>query len=54
MLGRVYRDRGDFARAVEWFERAAGAPAPSAPEGRALLADLDAARTAARTADEGD
>jgi hypothetical protein len=54
MLGRVYRDRGDFARAVEWFERAAGAPAPSAQEAKALLADLDAARTAARTPAEGD
>ena len=54
MLGRVYRDRGDFARAVEWFERAAGVPAPSAPEAQALLTDLDAARAAARTPAEGD
>jgi tetratricopeptide (TPR) repeat protein len=54
MLGRVYRDRGDFARAVEWFVRAAGVPAPSAPEAQALLTDLDAARAAARTPAEGD
>lgn len=48
MLGRIYRDRGDFATAIDWFERAARAPAPSAEDARALVADLDAARGARR------
>ena len=46
MLGRVFRDRGDLAQAIDWFERAAGAPAPSAQEANALVADLAAARAA--------
>jgi tetratricopeptide (TPR) repeat protein len=40
LLGRIFRDRGDTARAVEWLERAAEAPAPSEEESRALLYDL--------------
>ncbi len=31
---------GDTAQAVEWFERAAEAPAPTPDAGRALLYDL--------------
>jgi tetratricopeptide (TPR) repeat protein len=39
-LGRLYRERGDVARAIEWFERAAES-SPSTPDvGRALLYDL--------------
>ena len=40
LLGRIFKDRGDTARAVEWLERAAEAPAPSEEESRALLYDL--------------
>ena len=40
LLGRIFRDRGDTPRAVEWLERAAEAPAPSDEESRALLYDL--------------
>ena len=40
MLARLCRDRGEIARAVEWFERAAEAPADSEDAGRALLYDL--------------
>jgi tetratricopeptide (TPR) repeat protein len=40
MLGRIHRDRGDLAEAIEWFERAAQAPAPTADEGHRLLFDL--------------
>ena len=40
MLGRIFRDRGETPRAVEWLERAAEAPAPSEEESRALLYDL--------------
>jgi tetratricopeptide (TPR) repeat protein len=39
-LGRLYDKRGESGRAIEWFERAAEAPAPTADEGRALLYDL--------------
>jgi tetratricopeptide (TPR) repeat protein len=39
-LGRVYDKRGDQQQAIEWLERAAEAPAPTADEGRALLYDL--------------
>jgi tetratricopeptide (TPR) repeat protein len=42
LLGRLYLKREDTARAVEWLERAAEAPAPTAEEGRALLYDLGA------------
>ena len=40
MLARLYRDRGEVARAIEWFERAAEAPANSIDAGRELLYDL--------------
>ena len=39
-LGRLYVRRGEPAAAIEWFERAAEAPAPSQDEGRAVLYDL--------------
>jgi tetratricopeptide (TPR) repeat protein len=39
-LGRIYSQRGEVSQAIEWFERAAEAPAPSADEGRALLYNL--------------
>jgi tetratricopeptide (TPR) repeat protein len=39
-LGRLYRERGERAEAIEWLERAAEAPAPNADDGRALLYDL--------------
>lgn len=40
LLGRIYRDRGMMPQAVEWFERAAQAPAPTADESYALLYEL--------------
>lgn len=40
MLGRLYLEQQQPARAIEWFERAAEAPAPTADAGRALLYDL--------------
>jgi tetratricopeptide (TPR) repeat protein len=40
MLGRLYDKRGDQPQAIEWLERAAEAPAPTADDGRALLYDL--------------
>ena len=39
-LGRLFERRGDQAQAIEWLERAAGAPPPNAEEGRTLLYDL--------------
>src|SRR5262249_12242799 len=39
-LGRLHRDRGQTAQAIEWLERAAQAPAPSPSEYHALLLDL--------------
>jgi tetratricopeptide (TPR) repeat protein len=39
-LARLYKQRGEPAPAIEWFERAAEAPAPTVEEGRALLYDL--------------
>jgi tetratricopeptide (TPR) repeat protein len=39
-LGRLYRDRGDAASAIEWLERASQAPAPTPEDGRQLLYDL--------------
>jgi tetratricopeptide (TPR) repeat protein len=39
-LGRVYERRGEPALAIEWMERAAEAPPPSADDGRQLLYDL--------------
>lgn len=40
ILGRLFRERGDPIRAIEWLERAAEAPPPGDVEGRALLYDL--------------
>jgi tetratricopeptide (TPR) repeat protein len=40
LLGRIFQGRGDTARAIEWLERAAEAPAPSEEDSRALLYDL--------------
>jgi len=40
MLGRLYLERKDAAHAIEWLERAAEAPAPTADAGHALLYDL--------------
>ena len=39
-LGRIYCDRGALSQAIEWFERAAEAPAPSAEDGHALFYEL--------------
>jgi tetratricopeptide (TPR) repeat protein len=39
-LGRLYDRRGDQAQAIEWLERAAGSPPPTAEDGRTLLYDL--------------
>ena len=40
LLARILRDRGMNQQAVEWFEKAAQAPAPTAEEGHDLLYDL--------------
>jgi tetratricopeptide (TPR) repeat protein len=40
MLARLLLERDDTKKAVEWFERAASAPAPTAEDGHALLYDL--------------
>jgi tetratricopeptide (TPR) repeat protein len=40
MLGTLLLERRDAAGAVEWFERAASVPAPTADAGNALLYDL--------------
>ncbi len=40
LVGRIQRERGMTAKAVEWFERAAEAPPPTAEDGRLLLYDL--------------
>ena len=40
MLGRLHLEQQQTAKAVEWFERAAEAPAPTPDAGRALLYDL--------------
>jgi tetratricopeptide (TPR) repeat protein len=40
MLARLRLDGGDIGSAIEWFDRAAEAPAPSADAGHALLYDL--------------
>jgi len=43
LVARLYSERGDTTHAIEWLERAAEAPAPTAEEGHALLYDLAAA-----------
>jgi tetratricopeptide (TPR) repeat protein len=40
MLARLYLKRNAPAQAIEWFERAAEAPAPNPDAGRALLYEL--------------
>ena len=40
MLGQLMLERGQTVAAIEWFERAAEAPAPTADAGNALLYDL--------------
>jgi len=51
LLGEIYRDDGDVAAAIEWFERAAEAPAPGVEEGRRVLYDLgDLLETVGETA----
>jgi len=40
LVGRMYRERGMVPQAIEWFERAAQAPAPTADEGHRLLYEL--------------
>jgi tetratricopeptide (TPR) repeat protein len=40
LLARLLRDRGDVGAAIEWFERAAEAPAPTPEAGRQLLYEL--------------
>jgi hypothetical protein len=39
-VARLQRDRGDLPAAVEWFERAAEAPAPTPDAGRDLMFEL--------------
>lgn len=39
-LGRLYAERGELARAVEWMERAAEVPPPTPHEGTELRYDL--------------
>jgi tetratricopeptide (TPR) repeat protein len=40
LLGALYLERDDTEHAIEWFEKAAEAPAPTPDAGRALLYDL--------------
>jgi tetratricopeptide (TPR) repeat protein len=40
MLGRLHLERNDREHAIQWFERASEAPAPTPDAGRALLYDL--------------
>ncbi|MGH9372069.1 MAG: tetratricopeptide repeat protein, partial [Vicinamibacterales bacterium] len=40
LIGRIYKDRGEAAQAVEWLERAFGAPAPTPDEGWSVAYDL--------------
>jgi tetratricopeptide (TPR) repeat protein len=40
LIGRTYRGRGQMPQAIEWFERAARAPAPSEEEGHMLQYEL--------------
>ncbi len=39
-LGRMYRDKDQVAKAIEWFERATQSPAPTPDEGHMLLYEL--------------
>jgi pilus assembly protein FimV len=40
LVARLHRDRGNVAAAVEWFERAVEAPAPTPDAGREVLFEL--------------
>ena len=40
MIARIYRDRNDVAKTLEWLERATQAPAPTADDRHQLLFDL--------------
>jgi tetratricopeptide (TPR) repeat protein len=40
VLGRIFRDRGQTAKAIEWLDKASQAPAPTPDEGYLLLYDL--------------
>jgi tetratricopeptide (TPR) repeat protein len=40
LVGRIHRKRGMTQKAIEWFERAAETPPPTADAGRQLLYDL--------------
>jgi tetratricopeptide (TPR) repeat protein len=40
ILGRLHRERGAIDKAIEWFEQAAQAPAPTAEDGHQLLYEL--------------
>ena len=40
LIGRMHRERGMLTQAIEWYERAAQAPAPTADEGHRLLYEL--------------
>ena len=51
LLAQLHRDNSDLPAAIEWFERAAEAPAPSPDDARALLYDLgDVLETVGETA----
>jgi tetratricopeptide (TPR) repeat protein len=51
MLAQLHRDNSDLPAAIDWFERAAEAPAPSPDVARALLYDLgDVLETVGETA----
>ena len=39
-LGQLYQKRGDVEKAIEWFERASEAPAPTLEDGHAVLYEL--------------
>jgi tetratricopeptide (TPR) repeat protein len=39
-LGRIYREKDQMKKAIEWFERATQAPAPTAEDGHMLLYEL--------------
>jgi tetratricopeptide (TPR) repeat protein len=40
LIGRIYREREQMSKAIEWFERATQAPAPSPEDGHTLLYEL--------------
>jgi tetratricopeptide (TPR) repeat protein len=51
LLAQLHRDNSDLPSAIDWFERAAEAPAPSPDVARALLYDLgDVLETVGETA----